>query len=171
MQRVTIAMGALFCACWITLSAGPVQADERETEIYKATIDNLVSQWATAEIALINQVVPVLDELRQKKALSNPSDDDKARIAALEAQRDSLADQMDNESLNLQVELTIVEVQPGPPERELVVIPDWLKGIIKAKGIPLGHGLTLTPDADFDVKALKLKSFSAGLRYNWSGNP
>src|SRR5215831_9442245 len=150
MQRVAIAAGALLCACWITLLPSSATADERQTEIYKSTVDNLAGKWATAEIALANQMAPVLDELKQKKAISDPNDSDKARIADLERQRDSIADRMDNENLNLKVELMIVEVQPGPPERELVTIPDWLKGIIKAKGIPLSHGLTLVPDADFD---------------------
>jgi hypothetical protein len=35
----------------------------------------------------------------------------------------------------------IVELQPGAPERELVILPDWLKAIVKAKGVPIGHGV------------------------------
>ncbi|HEY1795261.1 MAG TPA: hypothetical protein VGG57_03995, partial [Stellaceae bacterium] len=58
-------------------------------------------------------------------------------------------------------------VQPGAPEKEMIELPGWLTGIIKAKGVPVGHGITLVPDASFDLKALKLKSLSLGLRFNW----
>ena len=158
----------LICATLVLfLATNAAMAQDIRVENYKNTINGLVSRWATAEIALAGKLVPILDELAQKKAISSPSDADKARIADLQRQRDTIASQMESESNNLRVELMIVEVQPGAPERELVILPDWLKGIIKAKGIPLSRGITLVPDASFDLKALKLKSFSAGLRFNW----
>ena len=161
---------------WILISAifavfmlafGPAMAQDIRVQNYKNTISGLVSRWATAEIALAGKLSPILDELAQKKAISNPSDADKARIADLQRQRDDIAKQMENESNNLRLELLIVEVQPGAPERDLIVLPDWLKQVIKEKGIPTGKGVTIVPDASFDVKALKLKSFSVGLRFNW----
>src|SRR5262249_18926363 len=127
----------------------------------------LVSRWAAAEITLSGKLVPVLDELEKKRTISNPTAADKARIDELIKERDALRAKMDQESENLRVELMVVEVQPGAPERELVILPDWLKGIIKAKGVPVGHGITLVPDAEFDLKKLKLKSFTAGLRFSW----
>ena len=164
MRRLTL-VSAVLAACMMTFSAA--MADDIRVENYKNTINNLVGRWASAELSLAGQLIPVLNELEEKKRLSNPSDADKARIGELERKRNDIARQMDNESLNLRVELMIVEVQPGAPERDLIVLPDWVKNIIKAKGIPLGHGITLVPEADFDLKALKLKSFSAGLRFNW----
>jgi len=149
------------------LAFNPAMAQDIRVQNYKNTISNLVSRWAAAEIALASKLVPIIDELHQKRAISNPTDADKARINELQRRRDELAKQMENESNNLRVELMIVEVQPGAPERELVVLPGWLKTIIKEKGIPTGHGITLVPDASFDVKALKLKSLSVGLRFNW----
>ena len=74
---------------------------------------------------------------------------------------------MEAESNNLQLEMVLVEVQPGAPENEMIQIPSWLTGIIKSKGIPVGHGITLVPDASFDIKARKLKSVSLGLRFSW----
>src|SRR3954451_16005594 len=156
---------AMFAVCMLAFS--PAMAQDIRVQNYKNTVSNLVSRWATAEIALSSKLVPILDELQKKKAISNPTDVDKARISDLQRQRDDIAKQMENESNNLRVELMIVEVQPGAPEREWVVLPDWLKTTIKEKGIPTGHGITLVPDASFDVKALKLKSFSVGLRFNW----
>lgn len=164
MRRLTSICAAL-AVCVTALNMA--MADDLRVENYKNTIDGLVSRWASEEISLTDKLIPVLDELKEKKAISDPSDADKSRIAELEQKRDDLTSQMENESNGLQIELMVVEVQPGAPERELVILPDWLKGIIKAKGIPLHHGITLVPDASFDVKALKLKSFSVGLRFDW----
>ena len=44
-------------------------------------------------------------------------------------------------------------------EKELMKVPGWLKDIIKAKGIPLGKGVSIAPAIDFDFKKKKLKSF------------
>jgi hypothetical protein len=155
----------MFAVCLLAFS--PAMAQDIRVQNYKNTVDGLVGRWAAAEIALASKLSPILDELTQKKAISNPTDADKSRIADLQRQRDDIAKQMDNESDNLRLELLIVEVQPGAPERDLVVLPDWLKQIVKEKGIPTGKGVTIVPDASFDVKALKLKSFSVGLRFNW----
>lgn len=166
MPRLSTVMRTLLIACFVALSS-QVMADDLRVENYKTTIDKLVSRWAAAEITLSGKLVPVLEELDKKRALSSPSDADKSRIYDLIKQRDALRAKMDEESENLRVELMIVEVQPGAPERELVALPGWVKGIIKNKGVPVGHGIILVPDADFDVKKLKLKSFSVGLKFNW----
>lgn len=163
-QRLSV-IWAIIAVCMLSFS--PAMAQDIRVQNYKNAVSSLVSRWATTEIAFASKLVPILDELQQKKAISNPTNADKARISELKRQRDDIAKQMDNESNNLRVELMIVEVQPGAPERELIVLPDWLKTIIKEKGIPTGHGITIVPDASFDVKALKLKSVSVGLRFNW----
>ena len=167
MPRLSTSIRTLIVACFVALPWSLAMAQDIRVVNYKATVDKLVSRWAAAEITLSGKLVPVLEELDKKRAISSPSGADKARIAELIKQRDALRAKMDEESENLRVELMIVEVQPGAPERELVVLPGWLKGIIKAKGVPVGHGVTLVPDADFDVKKLKLKSFAVGLKFNW----
>jgi hypothetical protein len=151
----------------IAASLSPVMAQDIRIENYKNTVSNLVSQWAVAEIKLAGKLAPIVEKLAQKEAIPDPTDADKERIAELQKQRDAISDEMDNENNNLQVELMIVEVQPGAPKRELVILPDWLKEVVKAKGIPIGHGVTIVPDADFDVKALKLKSFTVSLSFPW----
>jgi hypothetical protein len=167
MPRLSTVMRTLTVACFLALSWSQAMAQDIRVENYKNTIDGLVTRWATAEIALSGKLVPVLEELDKKRNLTSPTDADKARIEELIKQRDALRAKMDEESENLRLELIIVEVQPGAPERELVVLPGWVKGIVKAKGVPVGHGVILVPDADFDVKKLKFKSFSVGLKFNW----
>ena len=108
----------------IATSASPVMAQDIRIENYKNTVSNLVSQWAVAEIKLTGKLAPIVEKLAQKEAIPDPTDADKERIAELQKQRDAISDEMDNENNNLQVELMIVEVQPGAPKRELVILPD-----------------------------------------------
>ncbi len=167
MRRKLISIWAVVAVCLIAASASPVMAQDIRIENYKNTVSNLVSQWAVAEIKLAAKLAPIVEKLAQKETIPNPTDADKERIAELQKQRDAINDEMENENNNLRVELMIVEVQPGAPKRELVILPDWLKEIVTAKGIPIGHGVTIVPDADFDVKALKLKSFTVSLSFPW----
>jgi hypothetical protein len=167
MRRTLTLIWTVLTVGLIVTSLSPVMAQDIRIENYKNTVSSLVGRWAAAEIALASKLGPILDELAQKQAIPSPTDADKARIAELQRQRDVISDKMDNESNNLRMELMIVEVQPGAPERELVILPDWVKDIVKAKGLPVGHNITLVPDADFDFKALKLKSFTVGFRFPW----
>lgn len=160
-------LGVRCAALAVCITAFTAMADDLSVENYKKTVDTLVSRWAAAETTLAGQLAPVVDELTQKKAVSNPSDADQARIAELEHQRDQIASQMQAESDGLRIELMVVEVQPGAPKREMVILPEWLKNLIKSKGVPVGHGMTLVPDADFDLKARKLNSFTVGLQFDW----
>jgi hypothetical protein len=167
MKRISASIWAIIAVCWITAHTAPAMAQDYRVISYQNTINGLVSQWAAAEITLAGKLVPVVKELEEKQSISSPTDADKARIDELTRQRNDLSAQMDAESNNLRVELLLVEVQPGAPDNEMIQLPDWLTGIIKSKGIPVGHGITLVPDASFDLKARKLKSVSLGLRFSW----
>jgi hypothetical protein len=167
MKRVLAWVAAVITFCWIAALAAPAVAQDYRVINYQNAVSGLVSRWAADEITLEGQLFPVLKEVEETQAIPNPTDADKARIDELIKRRDDLSAQMDAASDNLRLELLLVEVEPGAPERELIQLPDWLTGIIKAKGVPVGHGITLVPDASFDVKALKLKSFSVGLRFSW----
>jgi hypothetical protein len=167
MRRIFVSTSVVIAVCWIAAHGVPAMAQDIRIINYQNTVGGLVSRWAAAVITLNGQLAPVLKELEEKQANPDPTEADKARINELIRQRDDLSAKMDSESDNLRLELLLVEVQPGAPENELVQLPDWLTGIIKAKGVPVGHGITLVPDASFDVKAMKLKSFSVGLRFSW----
>jgi hypothetical protein len=167
MKRIPALIMAAIAVVWIAANAVPATAQDLRVVRYQNTVSALVSKWAAAEITLEGKLVPVLAEIEKKQAISNPTDADKARISELIKERNDLRAQMESESNDLRLEMIEVEVEPGAPERDLVQIPEWLTGIIKAKGVPVGHGITLVPDASFDIKARKLKSLSLGLRFNW----
>jgi hypothetical protein len=154
----------------ICLSAGlfaPAMADDYRIESTKRSIEALVERWAAAEIELGAQLAPIREELATKEQIQSPSDEEQARIAELRRQRDEIAAKMEAESDNLRLELTLVEVQEGAPEREMVSLPGWAKDIIKAKGLPIARGIVIVPDADFDLKARKVKAVSVGIRFDW----
>jgi hypothetical protein len=167
MKRILASLLAAIAVCWFFVYAAPAQAQDFRIINYQNTVNRMVSEWASAEITLEGKLLPVLKELEEKQAISNPTDSDKARIGELIKQRDDLSAQMEAESNNLRLEMILVEVEPGAPENEMIQLPDWLTGIIRSKGIPVGHGITLVPDASFDVKARKLQSLSLGLRFAW----
>jgi hypothetical protein len=153
--------------CLIAGLFAPAMADDYRIESTKRSIEALVERWAAAEIELGAQLAPIREELATKEQTQSPSDEEKARIAELRRQRDEIAAKMEAESDNLRLELTLVEVQEGAPEREMVSLPGWAKDIIKTKGLPIGRGIVIVPDADFDLKARKLKAVSVGIRFDW----
>ena len=153
--------------CLIAGLSAPAMADDYRIESIKRSIEALVERWAAAEIALGAQLAPIREELATKEQIQSPSDEEQARIAELRRQRDEIAAKMEAESDNLRLELTLVEVQEGAPEREMVSLPGWAKGIIKAKGLPIGRGIVIVPNVDFDLNKGKLKEVSVGIRFNW----
>ena len=159
--------GIVPAICLIAGLFTPAMADDYRIESYKRSVETLVERWAAAEIELGAQLAPIREELATKEQTQSPSDEEKARIAELRRQRDEIAAKMEAESDNLRLELTLVEVQEGAPEREMVSLPGWAKDTIKAKGLPIGRGIVIVPDADFDLKARKLKAVSVGIRFDW----
>ena len=108
---------------------------------------------------------PIDDELEKLEALKTPGPDDAKRIDELKKKREACHKKMDAASMELRVNLMLIEVPPTADEKELVKLPAWLKEIIKQKGIPLGGGIVIAPDVEFDFKARKLKKF--GITIKW----
>ena len=83
----------------------------------------------------------------------------------LKKKRDDLRGKMDAAENSLRVNLVVIQPAPDAPEKELIKVPDWMKEIIKRKGIPLGKGVSIAPDIKFDFKSKKLKSI--GITIKW----
>ena len=159
--------GIVPAICLIAGLFTPAMADDYRIESYKRSVETLVERWAAAEIELGAQLAPIREELATKEQIQSPSDAEKARIDELRHQRDGIRAQMEDESDTLKRDLTLVEVQKEAPEREMMSLPDWAKDIIKAKGLPIGRGIIIVPDGDFDLQARKLKAVSVGIRLTW----
>ena len=159
--------GLVPAICLIAALVAPAMADDLRIENYKKSVETLVERWAAAEIALAARIGPIREKLAKKEQIQSPTEEDRARIAELRKQLDDIKAKMEAESDNLRLELSLVEVQEGAPKREMVSLPGWAKDVIKAKGVPIGRGIAIVPDADFDLKARKLKSVSIGISFEW----
>jgi hypothetical protein len=162
--------GIVPAICLITGLFAPAMADDYRIESYKRAIEALVEGWAADEIELGAQLAPIREELATKEQIQSPSDAEKARIDELRRQRDEIEAKMKTRSDDLERDLTLVEVQEGAPKSEMASLPDWakdIKNMIKAKGLPIGRGIVIVPNVDFDLNKGKLKEVSVGIRFNW----
>ncbi len=140
-------------------------SDTIAIENYKKRILRYLDDWSAEAIKVGKELTPILAEMDKLEANKSPGPDDKKRLAELKAKCAALHKRMDAASEDLRVNLMINLEVPEADEKELVKVPEWLKGIIKAKGLPLGKGVSLAPKVDFDFKAKKLKSF--GITIKW----
>ena len=77
---------------------------------------------------------------------------------------------MEGRSDDLARDLTLVEVDKEAPKSEMASLPDWAKdieAIIKAKGLPIGRGIVIVPNVDFDLNKGKLNEVSVRIRFPW----
>jgi len=136
-------------------------------ENYKKSVKQITQRWGK-EIAKagvdLAKVDKDLAELKKNKA---PSDDDKKKIEELTDQQTALRKKIDNCVMQLQVNLRLIEPPADAPKKELMELPGWLKTIIENEGIPLGHGVSVAPDIDVDVKAMKLEKFGITIKIKW----
>ncbi len=136
-------------------------------ENYKKSVEKIVEIWGKEMDNLAKQLAPIKAELDKLEAIKEPSPDDKKRIDDLKKKCANIRKQIDDAAASLDINLKVIEVPPKADEKELVKLPDWLKEIIKKKGIPLGKHVTIVPKIDFDIKKKKLKSAGVTLKWEW----
>ena len=160
--------GIVLAICLIAGLFAPAMADDLRIENYKRTIEGLVGHWAADEIELGAQLAPIREELTRLEQTQSPSDAE--RIAELRRQRDEIQTKMEGRSDDLARDLTLVEVDKEAPKSEMASLPDWAKdieAIIKAKGLPIGRGIVIVPNVDFDLNKGKLNEVSVRIRFPW----
>lgn len=137
------------------------------TENYKKGVTRAVERWKGKVEGPAKKLVAVDEAIDKLEAKKPPSDEDKAKLEELKKAYVALRKQIDKANLELKVDLMLIEPPAKTPsnEKELIKLPDFIKDIIKAKGIPLGKGVSLKPDIKFDFKAMKLKE--ASLTVTW----
>jgi hypothetical protein len=138
---------------------------DMKVEQYKKGVEKAVDRWK----GKIEKIGEKADKLRQilakLKEIKNPTTDDKKKIADCQKGFDALDKEVDKATQELKLDVMLLDVPKEAPKAELLKLPDWLKGIIKAKGIPLGKGVSIAPDIDFDFKNFKLKSLGVQVRW------
>jgi hypothetical protein len=139
--------------------------DDIKLENYKKSVAKVIEIWAKEAIAVGKELAPLEAELQKLQAIKNPSPDDQKRIEELKKKSAALHQRMENASDSLNLNLIVLDIPEEGDPKEVLKLPDWLKQIIKAKGIPLGKGVSIAPDIKIDFKARKLKS--VGITIHW----
>jgi len=136
-------------------------------EDYKKSVTDILDYWNKRLADFAKQLTPIDDELDDLNKNSKPSDDDKKKIAELEKKRAAIRKQAEDAAMSLKVNLSVIELDDKANKTEAMKLPDWLKGIIKQKGLPLGKDVSISADVSFDFKTMKLTKFVPLLRWNF----
>jgi len=139
--------------------------DDREIEIYKSQVEKVLKIWTDEAIRIGKELARIKDEIAKLEANQPPTPADTKKIQELKKKCLKLHEEMETASQELNLNLVLITPGPKAPEKELLKIPDWLKDIIKKKGVPLGKGVIISPKVDFDFKSRKLKSL--GITIKW----
>ncbi|HZR21800.1 MAG TPA: hypothetical protein VFE51_31245 [Verrucomicrobiae bacterium] len=137
-------------------------ADDIKLENYRKSVAKILDLWGAKLEKIAKELAPILAEL-DKLDENNP--DDKKRIDELKKKCADLHKQVETANLELRLDLMGIDIPPEADGKELVKIPQWMKDIIKRKGLPLGKDVSIAPTVDFDFKAKKIKSF--GIKITW----
>jgi hypothetical protein len=136
-------------------------------ESYKKSVTHILDYWNKKLADFAKQLEPIDDELDDLNNNNKPSDDDKKRIAELEKKRADIRKQVEAASMSLKVNLSVIDLDDKANKTEALKLPDWLKKIIKEKGLPLGKDVSISADVSFDFKAMKLTKFVPLLKWNF----
>jgi hypothetical protein len=136
-----------------------------KVEQYKSGVTRAVERWATKLKVIGGKAQVHRDALKKLEALSAPSADDKKKMAEHRTGLDKLTKEVDKATTELKLDIALLEIPKDAPKADLVKLPDWLKGIVKAKGIPLGKGVSIAPDVKFDLDKRKLTY--VGVKVKW----
>ena len=137
------------------------------TDKYKDAVRRVADRWKSKVEVPARQLVKLDDEITKLEAKKPASDDDKKKLGEATKAYTTLRKQIETANAELRLDLMLFEPpkQTSANEKELLKLPDFIKEIIKAKGVPLGKGVSITPDIKFEFKAMKLKD--VGLKVTW----
>ena len=137
------------------------------TDKFKDAVKRAVERWRSKLEGPAKQMVKLDGEISGLEARKPASDDDKNKLAEAMKAYAALRKQIETANDELRVDLMLLDppAKTAANEKELLKLPEFIKEIIKAKGVPLGKGVSIAPDVKFDFKALKLKD--VGLKVTW----
>lgn len=137
-----------------------------QIENYKKGVERAVERWSAKLAKIGAKAKAPREELAALRKKSPPSPADKQRIAELERELEKLEAEVDKANTELKLDVMLITPPPAKvPQDQLKNLPDWMKKLIKAKGIPLGNGVVLTPDVEFDWKTLKPKKLGVTIKW------
>ena len=137
--------------------------DDIRIENYKKSVAKILDIWGKEAEKIGGDLKATQAELDKLEGSTTP--EDKKKCEELKKKRDDLRKKMDAAETSLRVNLMVIQPTPDAPEKELIKVPDWMKEIIKRKGLPLGKSVSIAPDIKFDFKSKKLKYI--GITIKW----
>ena len=126
-------------------------------ENYKKNVERATKSFGDKMDDIGKKLAPLLEEYNKLVANKTPSADEKKRLTDIAKQIEDCHKAMDKAALEMKVDLMLLDPPKNADPKELKKLPDWLSDIIKKKGLPLGKGVSVAPDIDFDFKAMKFK--------------
>jgi hypothetical protein len=133
---------------------------------YKKSVQKILDYWGKEAERVGKDLAAVNAEIDKLEALQNPSPDDKKKLEELKKKRELCQKKIESIADSLETNLNVIKVPPTIEKDDLLKnFPEWMKKVIKNKGIPLGKGVVITPDVEFDFNAKKLKKF--GITIKW----
>lgn len=132
---------------------------------YKKSVEKAVARAAAKVEKVQKDLEPLEEELAELAKNKSPSPQDKKKIADLEKKKAAILKRLDTIAVELNTDLMLVTPPSSAPEKELIELPGWMKEIIKAKGFPLGKGVSVVPEVEFDMKSKTLKYVGVKFRF------
>ena len=136
-----------------------------KVEQYKKAVERATDRWKAKLEKIGAKADKIHEALAKLEENKPPTTEDKKKIEICKKGFDALEKEVDKATLELKLDIMLLEVPKEAPKAELLKLPDWLKAVIKAKGIPLGRGVSVVPDVEFDFKNFKLKSVGVTVRW------
>ncbi len=135
---------------------------------YKKGVEKAVERWKVKITVIGGKAKKPREALKALRAIGNPTPADKKKIADLVAELEKLSKEVETATTELKLDIILlgpVDIPKITPPSVLQKLPQWLQDLIKAKGVPLGNGVVLTPDVKFDTSTFKLKYI--GIKVKW----
>jgi hypothetical protein len=152
-RQVAFALAASLAIASLALT-GPVSAESAAVTNYKQQVARIIDTWERQMKAFNDEIMKARADLADlTKKDPRPADYDK-QVADLQTKIRNAQASMDFASRSAQVDLGLLEFKPAN-KSEGDGLPEFIKKIIAAKGIPLSNTVSIPPP---DVK------------WNWKSN-
>ena len=157
----------LICLTLIVLAMGGVNsafAESGAVTIYKQQVAKIVDTWNQTMTRFNDEIVKDNATIESLKAQNPPTRDADNKIAALRADIASAKNSMELATRTAEVDLGTLEFKPARKDEGLP-LPQFVKEIIAAKGIPLTKTISIAPAASWNWKSNTLGSLA--VRFNF----
>jgi len=155
----TIGSAVIGSAVVGTAMIGPAMADSAAVTNYKQAVTKRVEAWGTRMAKLSDDLGKAMTDLAVLNVQTPPPADIDAQIKDKQNKIKGIQDIMRYETTSLGIDLATITVSP-PDKSEALPLPDFVKALIKAKGLPLSKTVSFLPNISWNFKSGTLGSAS-----------